>query len=277
MVLFAYKISRKMSKLTKELETILGPDTADLQLRIGIHTGPVTAGVIRGDKARFQLFGDSVNVASRMESTGVAGRIQVSKETAESLRSCGKGHWLVKREEGNVIVKGKGDIQTYWIRNDIDHHKRIPTDPTSNSDSTSEASSSDRNLKFTVLSPFAEQLGSHDGREDRLADWNVTVFLELLRHIVARRDAYAAASHEMEFVSAHDLALATKMNCNFKPLDEVREIISLPKFDPEVAQSEQDPQTIEIPSVVVSELRQFISTISGEYRSNPFHNFEHAR
>ncbi|CAJ1940156.1 unnamed protein product [Cylindrotheca closterium] len=271
MVLFAHKISRKMSKLTKQLETTLGPDTADLKLKIGIHTGAVTAGVIRGDKARFQLFGDSVNVASRMESTGIGGRIQVSQETAESLRSCGKGHWLIRRDEGTVIVKGKGDIQTYWIGKVIEP-KRISTAPTAKSDSASETSASERNLE----GPFAEQLNSADGREDRLVEWNATVFLAILQHIVARRDAYASASHEMEFASAHDLSLATAMKSDFKPLDEVREIIALPKFDPEVAQSEQDPHTIEIPSVVVTELRQFISTISGFYRSNPFHNFEHA-
>lgn len=57
MVKYAHKISRAMGRLTQALETRLGPDTADLLLRIGIHSGPVTAGVIRGEKARFQLFG----------------------------------------------------------------------------------------------------------------------------------------------------------------------------------------------------------------------------
>jgi len=59
MVQFAHRISKEMSRMTQMLETTLGPDTSDLLLRIGIHTGPVTAGVIRGDKARFQLFGVS--------------------------------------------------------------------------------------------------------------------------------------------------------------------------------------------------------------------------
>ena len=56
----------KMDTLTKELEISLGPDTGDLQLRIGLHSGSITAGVLRGEKARFQLFGDTMNMAARM-------------------------------------------------------------------------------------------------------------------------------------------------------------------------------------------------------------------
>lgn len=64
--------------------------------------GPVTAGVLRGDKGRFQLFGDTVNTASRMESTGVPGRIQVSQSTADLLAQSGKESWCTAREQ--VIV-----------------------------------------------------------------------------------------------------------------------------------------------------------------------------
>jgi class 3 adenylate cyclase len=58
MARFAQESLIKMGVLTKQMETTLGPDTADLDMRFGLHSGPVTAGVLRGDKGRFQLFGD---------------------------------------------------------------------------------------------------------------------------------------------------------------------------------------------------------------------------
>jgi class 3 adenylate cyclase len=59
MARFAADCREKMNVLTRELEVTLGPDTGDLKLRLGLHSGPVTAGVLRGQKARFQLFGDT--------------------------------------------------------------------------------------------------------------------------------------------------------------------------------------------------------------------------
>lgn len=64
---FAHDCMKRMQRLLPQLETQLGPATADLKARIGIHSGGVTGGVLRGEKARFQLFGDTMNTASRME------------------------------------------------------------------------------------------------------------------------------------------------------------------------------------------------------------------
>jgi class 3 adenylate cyclase len=60
MAKFANVCLKKMMNVIQQLEVELGPDTAELNLRIGLHSGPVVAGVLRGDKSRFQLFGDTV-------------------------------------------------------------------------------------------------------------------------------------------------------------------------------------------------------------------------
>jgi hypothetical protein len=82
-------------------------------VRFGLNSGPTTAGVLRGEKGRFQLFGDTVNTAARMESNGLPNRIQVSQSTADLLKADGKGHWLTLRQD-LVNAKGKGLMQTYW-------------------------------------------------------------------------------------------------------------------------------------------------------------------
>jgi class 3 adenylate cyclase len=64
MAKFASSCLDKMSIITKKLELSLGPGTADLALRVGLHSGPTIAGVLRGEKARFQLFGDTVSASS---------------------------------------------------------------------------------------------------------------------------------------------------------------------------------------------------------------------
>ena len=115
MVRFAYECMILMRRKTQDLEVTLGPGTSDLALRVGLHSGSVTAGVLRGDKARFQLFGDTMNTASRMESTGKKNMIQISEATAELVIQAGKDHWLKKRSE-MVDCKGKGELQTFWVK-----------------------------------------------------------------------------------------------------------------------------------------------------------------
>lgn len=90
-------------------------DTDDLDIRIGIHSGPVTAGVLRGDKARFDFFGDTINTAQRIESTGKPNSVHLSSETAQLIEVAGKGDWLVPRRDA-VKAKGKGELKTYWLR-----------------------------------------------------------------------------------------------------------------------------------------------------------------
>ena len=82
---------------------------ADIQLRIGIDTGPVVAGVIGVRRFIYDLWGDTVNTASRMESQGVPGSIQVTERTYQQLCS----HYSFA-ERGPVLVKGKGEMKTWF-------------------------------------------------------------------------------------------------------------------------------------------------------------------
>ncbi len=81
-----------------------------LSVRIGINTGAVVAGVIGRRKFLYDLWGDVVNTASRMESHGVAGRIQVTESTQRQL--CGK---FLLEQRGTIAVKGKGEMNTWFL------------------------------------------------------------------------------------------------------------------------------------------------------------------
>jgi len=80
-------------------------------IRIGIHTGSVVAGVIGVKKFVYDVWGDTVNTASRMESHGISGQIQVSEKTYEILKD---GYEF--KERGIINVKGKGEMYTYLLQ-----------------------------------------------------------------------------------------------------------------------------------------------------------------
>lgn len=85
-------------------------DGQPFQLRIGIHTGPVVAGVIGLRKFIYDLWGDAVNIASRMESQGKPNGIQVTVETWAQLKDS-----FEFEERGWISIKGWGDLKTYWL------------------------------------------------------------------------------------------------------------------------------------------------------------------
>jgi class 3 adenylate cyclase/CheY-like chemotaxis protein len=103
-----------IADMALDMQKAVGGKTRDtgglLQVRIGIHTGPVVAGVIGTRKFIYDLWGDTVNIASRMESFGVPGAIQVTAASYERLQQAFR-----LEERGSVEIKGKGEMTTYLL------------------------------------------------------------------------------------------------------------------------------------------------------------------
>ena len=112
----AEAIAEMALDMQQKITRFKGLNGEPFRLRIGINTGPVIAGVIGTKKFTYDLWGDTVNVASRMESHGVAGCIQVTATTYERLKDK-----YVFEERGVTHIKGKGDMITYWLMGRADH------------------------------------------------------------------------------------------------------------------------------------------------------------
>jgi class 3 adenylate cyclase len=96
------------------------PDGGPVRLRIGIASGPVVAGVIGRRRFSYDLWGDTVNTASRMETTGVPGCIQVTERTRDLL-----GERYLFQERGRIQVKGKGKMLTYFLSGRARNHDHM--------------------------------------------------------------------------------------------------------------------------------------------------------
>ena len=176
------------------------------------------------------------------------------------LINSGKESWVVPRKN-RIDAKGKGDIQTYWLA----HEGRESTEGCGVDVSSShvvEANWADAEI-------VEDETNVMDQRTSRLVDWNTGMLLQLIKQIIARRNAKSRQTRIRSFAQADLIPKGM-------PLDEVKEIITLPEFDSKAAKRQQDPETVKVPAAVASQLRDYIAWIAKMYRPNSFHGFDHA-
>ncbi|MCK5716983.1 MAG: response regulator [Thiomargarita sp.] len=101
-------------EMLSEIERLNKENGSDFKIRIGMHTGPVVAGVIGKHKFNYDLWGDTVNIASRMEALGLPSCIQVSEITYQLIKD-----QFVFEKRGSIDVKGKGKMVTYFLKDTL--------------------------------------------------------------------------------------------------------------------------------------------------------------
>ena len=105
------KAAKEIAEFVKKKKQVHRVNESRFDIRIGIHTGPIVAGIVGKNKFSYDIWGDTVNVASRMESSSEAGKINVSETTYELIKDK-----FSFESRGEVKVKNRGSIKMYFIK-----------------------------------------------------------------------------------------------------------------------------------------------------------------
>jgi class 3 adenylate cyclase len=107
----AYKCVKTAKRLIEYLESRNAQNKIQWKMRVGIHSGPIVAGVVGKKKLTYGLFGDTINTASRFETASEPGRINVSSSTYEQIKSKFDFEY-----RGKILAKGKGELDMYFVK-----------------------------------------------------------------------------------------------------------------------------------------------------------------
>ena len=217
-----------------------------------------------------------------MESNGAPNRIHISKETADLLLQAGKHSWVRARED-KIVAKGKGELQTYWLETKKPSESRKKSSqaeqaPSSGGDGSENNEEMVDNDPALIKSGTSVASGAAADKISRLVKWNTELLAQSLQKIIARRiDTGVRPADEDTMLYLEEKSRRSAQNGNLV-LDEVVEIIDLPQKTLALAPGEEptDPDLVELKPEVVAQLHDYVRTIAAMYRTNPFHNFEHA-
>jgi Adenylate and Guanylate cyclase catalytic domain len=206
-----------------------------------------------------------------MESTGTKNKIHLSSETANRLIKAGRQHWVVKRDE-LTHLKGKGDVQTYWLHLGASSLSQTSTSQHSGDDSNGVIDeplpSSPKKKRPTAQTSWKGTnlqglLGVTEMNEslERLVKWNVDVLIPLLKNVVAYRISSGTPATTEAFSGE---ASATKSG---KVLDDVQLSIDLPQFNASVLAKAAN-EDVELIPEIKTELQEYVTAIASGYKMN---------
>lgn len=231
--------------------------------------------------ARYQIFGDTVNTCARIQTSSEPGRIHVSSAAAEMLLEKGKVSWLRKRK-GTVNLRGKGDVETYWLA--LKGTSRVSKRASSeafgkmilieeNDGDIEDETRSDSEVEDWNNFGDLDETDATGDKLRRLVDWNANILADLIKQILSTRDGSSAS--DPSSIAAKEKSIGNGSTV----LEEFKDIIEVSpgdRIDMVHNEAGMDMNVNEFDDVAMDQLRDFLSQVASMYRSNHFHNFEHA-